>query len=162
MSATDRLVQNNRAFASSFDKAGLEIVPNNPVAIVTCIDARLDPARILGLDIGDAHVIRNAGGLVTDDVLRSLAISQHLLGTSEIVLMHHTGCGMTLFKDDEVSARIEESTGSRPPMPLGAFPDPEDDLRSSLAAIRNCAYLKSRDARAFIYRIEDGRLTEIT
>src|SRR5215467_5386363 len=114
MSVTDELLANNASYAASFAKGDLAMPPRKKVAVLACMDARLDPARALGLEEGDAHVIRNAGGVVTDDAIRSLVISQRLLGTTEIVLIHHTGCGMTTFKDDAVKDDIEADTGIRP------------------------------------------------
>src|SRR5690242_2810027 len=136
MHATERLLGNNEAYARDFDAGGLSSPPALRVAIVACMDARLDPARALGLAEGDAHVIRNAGGVVTDDVIRSLAISQHLLGTEEIVLLHHTDCGMLTFTDDEFKAAIEKDTGVRPGWAAEAFPDLDGDVRQSIARIK--------------------------
>src|SRR5262244_459577 len=123
MSTTDDLLRNNEAYASSFDKGDLPIPPGRKTAVIACMDARLDVHAILGLAVGDAHIIRNAGGVVTDDAIRSLAISQRLLGTEEIVLVHHTDCGMLTFSDDEVKAQIEADTGIRPAFALESFPD---------------------------------------
>src|SRR3954449_9728719 len=114
MSVIDEFLRNNEAFAESFDKGNLPLPPAKKVAIVACMDARLNPYPILGLSIGDAHVIRNAGGVITDDEIRSLAISQHLLGTEEIMLIHHTECGMLTFNDQEFASKLEEETGQRP------------------------------------------------
>src|ERR671926_396793 len=114
MSVTDELLRNNEAYAAGFDKGDLPMPPGRKVAVVACMDARLDPARALGLQEGDAHVIRNAGGVVTDDAIRSLAISQRLLGTEEIILIHHTGCGMLTFTDDEFKTAIQSETGIKP------------------------------------------------
>src|SRR5215472_338323 len=121
MSATDQMLQSNADYAESFTKGDLQLPPRRKTAVVACMDARLDVSRLLGLEEGDAHVIRNAGGVVTEDVIRSLAISQRLLGTEEIVLIHHTDCGMLTFKDDDVKAQIETETGIRPPFALEAF-----------------------------------------
>jgi carbonic anhydrase len=127
------------------------------------MDARLDPARALGLEEGDAHVIRNAGGSVTDDAIRSLLISQRLLGTSEIVLIHHTDCGMLGFQDDEVAAAIEADTGIRPPFALGGFADLEGDVRQSIARVKASPFLPAtRSVRGFVYEVETGRLREVT
>src|SRR3954471_3528042 len=123
MTATDDLLRNNESYAGSCDKGALRLPPAKKTAVVACMDARLDPARALGLQEGDAHVIRNAGGVVTDDAIRSLAISQRLLGTEEIILIHHTDCGMLTFKDDDLKAQIEKDTGIRPQFALEAFPD---------------------------------------
>lgn len=162
MSATDELVANAQRYAERFDRRDLPLPPAKGVAVVACMDARLNPYGILGLSEGDAHVIRNAGGVVTDDVIRSLTISQRLLGTTEIVLIHHTGCGMLTFTDDEVKAQIEADTGLRPPFALEAFPDLEADVRQSIARIAASPYLPHRDAvRGFVYEVETGRLREV-
>jgi len=127
------------------------------------MDARLNPYAILGLSEGDAHVIRNAGGVVTDDAIRSLVISQRLLGTTEIILVHHTECGMLTFTDDEVKAQIEADTGIRPPFALEAFPDADADVRQSMARIKASPFIPHRDAlRGFVYEVETGRLREVT
>jgi carbonic anhydrase len=136
--------------------------PAKKVAIVACMDARIETGRLLGLEEGDAHVIRNAGGVVTDDVIRSLAISQRLLGTTEIVLVHHTDCGMLTFKDDGVKAQIEEDTGLRPPFALEAFSNPEDDVRQSVRRIEVSPFVPHKDnIRGFVYDVETGRLNEV-
>ena len=133
MSSTDNFVANAERYAASFDKGDLPMPPGKHTAVVACMDARLNPYGILGLSEGDAHVIRNAGGVVTDDVIRSLVISQRLLGTDEIILLHHSDCGMLTFRDDEVKAQIEADTGIRPPFALEAFPDLDGDVRQSIA-----------------------------
>src|SRR5712692_3120311 len=124
MSVTDELLSNNEGYAASFDKGDLPMPPGKRLAVLACMDARLDVHKILGLDEGDAHVIRNAGGVATDDAIRSLVISQRLLGTNEIILIHHTDCGMLTFKDDEVKRAIESEVGIRPPFALEAFANP--------------------------------------
>src|SRR6195256_2873427 len=123
MSSTDDLLANNEAYAASFDKADLPLPPAKKLAVIACMDARLNPYGALGLEEGDAHVIRNAGGVVTDDAIRSLAISQRLLGTEEIILIHHTGCGMLTFTDDEFKRSVEQETGIKPEWAVEAFPD---------------------------------------
>ncbi|HKE77194.1 MAG TPA: carbonic anhydrase [Acidimicrobiales bacterium] len=163
MSATDELVANNAAYASGFTKGDLAAPPNLKVAVLACMDARFDPARALGLQEGDAHVIRNAGGTVTDDAIRSLLVSQRMLGTREIVVIHHTDCGMLGFRDDEAAAAIEAETGVRPPFALGAFGDLEDDVRQSVARIEASPFLpRTRSVRGFVYEVETGRLREVT
>src|SRR5437870_8559167 len=127
MPVTDELLTNNESYAASFTKGDLPMPPGKQVAVVACMDARLDPARVLGLEEGDAHVIRNAGGVVTDDVIRSLTISQRLLGTEEIILIHHTDCGMLTFKDEDFAAQLEQETGQRPGWEARAFSDLEGD-----------------------------------
>ena len=163
MSATDDLIANNEQYASRFDKADLPLAPARKLAVVACMDARLDPARILGLDEGDAHVIRNAGGVVTDDAIRSLAISQRLLGTGEIVLVHHTDCGMLTFSDDDFKRSIEEETGVKPAWAAEAFNDLDGDVRQSIARIQASPFIPRKDSvRGFVYEVETGRLREVT
>jgi len=158
---TDELLKNNEAYAANFDKGDLPAPPARKVAILACMDARLDPARALGLEEGDAHVIRNAGGVVTDDAIRSLAISQHQLGTEEIVLIHHTGCGMLTVTDEELAAKLEEHAGERPPWHAHAIDDLEDSLRESIRRVRESPFLASRNVRGFVYEVETGRLREV-
>lgn len=163
MSVTDELLSNNQSYAESFNKGDVPLPPGKQVAVLACMDARLDPARALGLNEGDAHVIRNAGGVVTDDAIRSLTISQRLLGTKEVILIHHTDCGMLTFKDDEVAAQIESDTGIRPPFALEAFGDLEEDVRQSIARIKASPFVAHKDSiRGFIYEVESGRLREVT
>src|ERR687889_1731746 len=133
MSVTEELLQNNAAYANSFQKGDLPLPPARGVAVVACMDARLDVHKILGLGEGDAHVIRNAGGVITDDEIRSLTISQRLLGTTEIILIHHTDCGMLTFTDDDFKRSIQEDTGIRPGWAAEAFPDADEDVRQSIA-----------------------------
>src|SRR3712207_3304039 len=128
MSVTDELLQNNAAYAESFEKGDLPLPPARGVAVVACMDARLDVHKILGLEEGDAHVIRNAGGVITDDEIRSLAISQRLLGTTEIILVHHTDCGMLTFSDDELKQSLQEEVGIKPNWATEAFSDLEEDV----------------------------------
>jgi carbonic anhydrase len=162
MSVTDQILENNRAYAASFNKGELLLPPARKVAVVACMDARLDVHKILGLDEGDAHVIRNAGGVVTDDVIRSLVISQRLLGTEEIVLIHHSDCGMLTFKDDAVKGQIEAETGIRPHFALEAFPDLEADVRQSIARIESSPFIPNqRSVRGFVYDVKSGRLSEV-
>jgi carbonic anhydrase len=163
MSVTDELIANNEAYASSFDKGSLPLPPAKKLAVVACMDARLDPAGALGLTEGDAHVIRNAGGVVTDDEIRSLAISQRLLGTEEIILIHHTDCGMLTFGDDEFRLAIQEETGIKPEWASEAFSDLEADVRQSIARIKASPFIPHKDnIRGFIYEVETGRLREVS
>jgi carbonic anhydrase len=162
MSVTDELVANNRAYQSSFTKGDLGLPPARGVAVLACMDARLDVHKILGLREGDAHVIRNAGGVVTDDAIRSLTISQRLLGTREIVLIHHTDCGMLTFSDDEVKRQIEADTGIRPSFALEAFPDADGDVRQSIARIKASPFIPHKDqVRGFVYDVKTGALSEV-
>ena len=162
MSVTDELLKNNEEYASTFEKGDLQIPPAKGVAVVACMDARLDIFGMLGLELGDAHVIRNAGGVVTDDEIRSLTISQRLLGTTEIVLVHHTDCGMLTFSDEEVADQIEADTGVRPPFPMESFSDLEEDVRRSIDKIKTSPFIPNKDSvRGFIYEVETGRLREV-
>ena len=144
MSTTDDVLANNEGYAASFDKADLPLPPGRKLAVVACMDARLNVYGALGLQEGDAHVIRNAGGVVSDDVIRSLAISQRLLGTEEIILIHHTDCGMLTFTDDEFKASIEKDTGIRPEWAAEAFPDLDGDVRQSIARIKASPFIPPR------------------
>jgi carbonic anhydrase len=162
MSCIDELLANNEAYAGSFAKPDLPCPPGRKVAVLACMDARLDPARVLGLEEGDAHVIRNAGGVVTEDAIRSLAISQNLLGTEEIVLIHHTDCGMLTFTDDQLAAKLEEETGSRPPWHAHTFSDLEQNLRESITRIQEDPFVpRTGGVRGFVYELESGRLREV-
>ena len=157
------LLLNNTRYAETFDKGDLPLPPGRKLAVVACMDARLDPHRILGLAEGDAHVIRNAGGVVSDDVIRSLVISQRLLDTREIVLIHHTDCGMLTFRDDEVKDRIETDTGLRPAFALEAFRDLEQDVRQSMSRIHANPFILYKDqVRGFIYDCATGQLNEVS
>jgi len=162
MSVTDELLQNAERYAEGFDKGALPMPPGKEVAVVACMDARLNVYGLLGLGEGDAHVIRNAGGVVTDDAVRSIAISQRLLGTREIILIHHTDCGMLTFTDDEVKAQIKADTGIRPPFALEAFPDVDDDVRQSIQRITTSPFIPHKNVRGFIYEVEKGTLREVT
>ena len=163
MSVTDELLRNNEAYAETFDKGDLPMPPAKHIAIVTCMDARLSPYVMLGLREGDAHVIRNAGGVITDDEIRSLAISQRLLGTREIVLIHHTDCGMLTFSDDELKQQIQEDVGVKPHFSMESFTDLEEDVRQSIARIQASPFVPHKDSvRGFVYEVETGRLREVT
>src|SRR5438067_3740140 len=163
MSNTDELLQNNEAYASGFDKADLPLPPAKKLAVVACMDARLNVYGMLGLQEGDAHVIRNAGGVITDDEIRSLAISQRLLATEEIILIHHTDCGMLTFTDDDFRREIQRETGIKPEWPAEAFDDLEEDVRQSIARIKASPFIPNKDdVRGFVYDVESGRLREVT
>ena len=161
MSVTDECLASNERYASSFG-GQLPLPPARRLAVLACMDARLDVHKILGLDEGDAHVIRNAGGVVTDDALRSLTISQRLLGTTEIILIHHTDCGMLTFTDDAVKRRIQEDTGIKPSFALEAFPDLDEDVRQSIARIRESPFVPHKNSRGFVFDDGTGRLNEVT
>jgi carbonic anhydrase len=163
VSSTDDLLANNESYVAAFDKGDLPLPPARKVAVVACMDARLNVYGMLGLAEGDAHVIRNAGGVVTDDEIRSLAISQRLLGTEEIILIHHTDCGMLTFTDDEFKAAIEKDTGIRPTWAAEAFSDLDADVRQSIARIKASPFVPRKDSvRGFVYEVETGRLREVS
>jgi carbonic anhydrase len=162
MSVTDEYLKNNEAYAASFS-GPLPLPPSKGVAVVACMDARIDVYRVLGLNEGEAHVIRNAGGVITDDEIRSLAISQRLLGTTEIILIHHTDCGMLTFTDDEFKAAIQEETGLKPEWAAEAFGDLDEDVRQSLRRIEASPFVtKHTSARGFVFDVATGVLTEVT
>jgi carbonic anhydrase len=162
MTVTDELLANNESYADSFDKADLPLPPAKKVAIVACMDARLNVYGALGLEEGDAHVIRNAGGVVTDDEIRSLAISQRLLGTEEIIVIHHTGCGMLTFTDDEFRNGIEQEIGIKPEWAAETFSDLDADVRQSIARIKASPFVPRKESvRGFVYEVETGRLREV-
>jgi carbonic anhydrase len=162
LSVTDELLQNNEEYAASFDKGHLAIPPTKKVAVVACMDARLQPNRILGLEEGEAHVIRNAGGVVTDDEIRSLAISQRLLGTEEVILIHHTDCGMLTFSDEDFRRSLQDEVGIKPHWSTEAFSDLEEDVRQSIARIKASPFIPHKDhVRGFVYEVETGHLREV-
>jgi carbonic anhydrase len=162
MSVTEELLRNNAIYAESFEKGDLPLPPARGVAVVACMDARLDVHKILGLEEGDAHVIRNAGGVITDDEVRSLTISQRLLGTREVILIHHTDCGMLTFSDDELKAQIHEEVGMKPHFSMESFSDLEEDVRQSVARIQASPFIPHKESvRGFIYEVESGRLREV-
>ena len=161
MSVTDELLANNAKYAESFS-GPLPLPPAKGVAVLACMDARLNVYGILGLKEGEAHVIRNAGGVVTEDEIRSLAISQRLLGTKEIILIHHTDCGMVTFTDDGFKASIEEDTGIRPTWAAEAFPDVDADVRQSIARIKASPFVPHKDGiRGFVFDVATGKLNEV-
>jgi carbonic anhydrase len=163
MSESDRLIENAREYADGFDKSDLSAMPAKRVAVLACMDTRLIPSRILGLNEGEAHILRNAGGTVTDDALRSLSISQNLLGTEEIILLHHTECGMLTFTDEEYAQRMEVETGQRPEWRARAFSDVEEDLRDSLVHLRESPFIPKKDSiRGFVYDVKTGELHEVS
>ncbi|HEX3816108.1 MAG TPA: carbonic anhydrase [Mycobacteriales bacterium] len=161
MSVTDEYLQNNAAYAATFN-GPLPLPPSRHVAVVACMDARLDVYRILGIKDGESHVIRNAGGVVTDDEIRSLAISQRLLGTAEIILIHHTDCGMLTFTDDEFKKTIQDETGIKPEWAAESFTDLDVDVRQSIARIRNSPFIPhTTEVRGFVFDVATGRLNEV-
>jgi carbonic anhydrase len=163
MTQTDELLDNARSYAEAFDKADLAMPPAKSVAVLACMDARVVPSRILGLKEGEAHILRNAGGVVTDDAIRSLAISQILLGTQEIILIHHTDCGMLTFTDDELADKLEQETGQRPDWRGEAFADLEGNVRESIARLRESPFIPNKESiRGFVYDVKTGELREVS
>jgi carbonic anhydrase len=162
VSAIDELLENNRAFADGLAERHLDVEPARQLAIVTCMDSRLDVFAALGLAPGEAHVLRNAGGVITDDVIRSLAISQRRLGTREVMLIHHTDCGMEKVTDDGFRAELEETTGVAPAFAIESFTDAAADVRQSLRRVRHSPFVPHRDAvRGFVYDVDTHQLREI-
>ncbi|MEJ7726757.1 MAG: carbonic anhydrase [Actinomycetes bacterium] len=163
MTVTDELVQHAASYAATFDKGHLPMPPGRKTAVLACMDARLNPYGLLGLTEGDVHVIRNAGGVATDDAIRSLAISQRLLGTEEIVLIHHTDCGMLTFNDDDFKQSILDDVGIKPPWAAESFTDVEADVRQSLNRVQASPFIPRKGSvRGFVYEVETGRLREVT
>jgi carbonic anhydrase len=162
MSVTDELLENAARYAEGFDRGDLPMPPAKRVAVLACMDARLNPFALLGLSEGDAHVIRNAGGVVTDDEIRSLSISQRLLGTEEVILIHHTDCGMLTFEDDAFRRALQEETGIKPGWAVETFDNLEDDVRQSIARIKTSPFIPKKDqVRGFVYDVKTGRLDEV-
>jgi carbonic anhydrase len=163
MSTTDQLLDNAGRYAADFDKGSLAMPPGRKVAVLACMDARINPYGLLGLSEGDAHVIRNAGGVVTSDAIRSLAISQRLLGTEEVILIHHTDCGMLTFSDDDFRRQVQEDTGIKPEWAAEAFSDLDEDVRQSIARIKASPFIPHKDrVRGFVYDVHDGSLREVS
>ena len=163
MNAIDEFLANNEAYAGKFSKGSIPAPPVKQIAVVVCMDARLETGMLLGLAEGDAHIIRNAGGVVTDDVIRSLTISQRLLGTREIMLIHHTDCGMLTFTDADLKQQILDETGIKPPFAMEAFTDTDADVRQSVARIKASPYIPHKDQiRGFVYDVASGQLREAT
>jgi carbonic anhydrase len=163
MGVTDQLLDNASRYAAEFDKGSLPMPPGCKLAVLACMDARLNPYRLLGLTEGDAHVIRNAGGVVTSDAIRSLAISQRLLGSEEVILLHHTDCGMLTFSDDDFRRQVQEDTGIKPEWAVETFPDLDEDVRQSIARIKASPFIPHKDrVRGFVYDVHDGSLREVS
>jgi len=162
MSVIDELVANNGKFAAGFGEGGLDVNPSRKLVIVTCMDSRLDLFELLGLGDGEAHMLRNAGGVITDDVIRSIAISQRKLGTEAVMLIHHTNCGMQMITDDGFRAELQEATGVAPAFAIESFTDAEADVRQSILRVRNSEFIPFRDqVRGFIYDVDTGALAEV-
>ena len=163
MSVTDELLKNNETYAERYQGAGGSPRPAKKVAILACMDARILPSRLLGLKEGESHIIRNAGGVVTDDAIRSLAISQHMLGTEEILVIQHTDCGLLKASDAEITERLEQHAGQAPPFKTHAFDDLEQNIRDSVAQLKASPFLlHTTNVRGFVFDVETGLLTEIT
>ena len=158
---TERALAENERYAATFDRPNLELPPSRKLAVLACMDARLTVEQVLGLRTGEAHIIRNAGGLATDDAIRSLVISQHLLGTEEVLVIEHTGCGMLTFDDDHVREHIAETTGEDVDLPLHAFPDLETNLRAQVDRIRAHPWIKDVPVTGVVYEVETGRLRKV-
>ena len=162
MTETERLLDNARVYAERFEGSELSVMPSKRVAVLACMDTRLIPSRILGLNEGEAHILRNAGGVVTDDAIRSLSLSQNLLGTEEIILLHHTECGMLGITDEEYAERVEAETGERPEWSAHAFSDLEGSVRAAIARLRESPFIPKKDSiRGFIFDVKTGELSEI-
>jgi carbonic anhydrase len=162
LSVTEQLLKNNDDYAATFDKGHLPMPPGKQTAVLACMDARLNVYGILGLEEGDVHVIRNAGGVATDDAIRSLTISQRLLGTKEIILIHHTDCGMLTFTDDALARQIQDEIGLKPPFAMESFPDLDEDVKQSIARIKASSFIPHTDqVRGFVYEVETGKLREV-
>ncbi|MBA2282337.1 MAG: carbonic anhydrase [Actinomycetota bacterium] len=161
MPANDDLLGPN-AYATSVPKGGLPLPPARKVAVLACMDSRFDPAKVFGFADGDAHVIRNAGGVATDDAIRSIMISQRVLGTETILLLHHTNCGQETYTDDEMKDEVQAETGIRPPFAMEAFPDAEEDVRQTRARLQASPFIPNKDdIRGFIFEVETGKLREV-
>src|SRR3954452_17176657 len=162
MSATDDVLENNEAYAEQFEGGDLPAPPSKKLVVVTCMDARIDVHEVLGLGPGEAHVLRNAGGVVTDDTIRSLAISQRALGTEEILVMHHTRCGMLGLDDNAFADQLEDETWAAPAWGAGGFDDVDEDVRDSVERISESPFIPHRDrVRGFVYDVDTGRLREV-
>jgi carbonic anhydrase len=163
MGTIDQLLKGNEEFAARLSEQHLDVRPSRKLAIVTCMDSRLDVFAMLGLGNGEAHVLRNAGGVITDDVIRSLAISQRLLETREVMLIHHTDCGMEKISDDGFRAELQEETGVAPSFAIESFVDVDADVRQSILRVQRSAFLPHRDSvRGFVYDVDNHRLREVT
>ncbi len=162
MSITDKLLASAQRYKEQFDKGDLPMPPGRKLAVVACMDARLNPSGVLGLTEGDAHVIRNAGGVVTEDAIRSLTISQRLLGTEEIVLIHHTDCGMLTFSDDELRDEIAGDTGLKPTWAAESFRDLDEAVRQSMARIQASPFIPHKNVRGFVYDVKSGGMREVS
>lgn len=157
----DELLAHNRAYVSSHGHRELATAPQLHLAVLTCMDSRLDLFGALGLNLGEAHLIRNAGGLATDDAVRSLLLSQRLLGTRTVMVIHHTRCGLESFDEEELASEIESSLGARPPFRLGAYSDVDEDVRATIDTLRSSPFIDGTEIRGFVFNVDDGDLREI-
>ena len=162
MSVIDQLVKNNAAYGQTHGHRELPTAPQLHLAVLTCMDSRLDLFGALGLDLGEVHLIRNAGGLASDDAIRSLLLSQRLLGTTSVMVIHHTRCGLETFNEDELKAELEDEFGSRPPFRLGAYSDVDADVRATVAALEASPFINGTEIRGFVFSVDDGSLREVT
>lgn len=161
MSVTDELLRNAERYAEDFDKGSLPFAPATGVVIVTCMDARVLPTKLFGLEEGDAHVVRNAGGVVTDGEIRALAISQHLLGTTAVMIVEHTGCGARAVTGVELADRLASFAGERPAWPATTVADADDSVRASIQRVTSSPFLAFAEVRGFVYDVATGRLREV-
>lgn len=161
MSVIDELLAHNRAYVSSHGHRELATAPQLHLAVLTCMDSRLDLFGALGLNLGEAHLIRNAGGLATDDAVRSLLLSQRLLGTRTVMVIHHTRCGLESFDEEELASEIESSLGARPPFRLGAYSDVDEDVRATIDTLTSSPFIDGTEIRGFVFNVDDGDLREI-
>jgi carbonic anhydrase len=162
MSVIDELVAHNRDYVERHGHREMPTAPQLHLAVLTCMDSRLDLFGALGLNLGDAHLIRNAGGLATDDAIRSLLLSQRLLGTRAVMVIHHTRCGLESFEEVELADEIEESVGQRPPFRLGAFRDVEEDVRETVETLQGSPFVDATEIRGFVFDVDDGDLREVS
>jgi len=161
MNLMDQLLANNRAYVAGHGHRELPTAPQLHLAVLTCMDSRLDLFGALGLDLGEAHLIRNAGGLATDDAIRSLLLSQRLLGTTSIMVIHHSRCGLETFEEEALQSELEEAFGARPPFRLGAYRDVDADVRRTVDTLRASVYINTSDVRGFVFNVDDGDLREV-
>jgi carbonic anhydrase len=162
MSVIDELVANNRDYVAHHGHREMPTEPRRRLAVVTCMDSRLDLFGALGLDLGEAHLIRNAGGIATDDVVRSLLLSQRLLGTNTVMVVHHTRCGLETFEDDELASRLQDEVGQRPTFRLGAYRDVDADVRSTVASLSSNPFIDAIEIRGFVFDVDEGALREVS
>ncbi len=162
MTIIDELVAHNRAYVERHGHREMPTSPQLHLAVLTCMDSRLDLFGLLGLNLGEAHLIRNAGGLASDDAIRSLLLSQRLLGTQAVMVIHHTRCGLETFDEQALADEVEKSVGTRPPFRLGAYRDVEEDVRSTVATLRASPFVDSTEIRGFVFDVDDGDLREVS